>query len=114
VGVTDPLPPIAIDRPLLRASGRDRSVSFAIDQKDLPIHREDFSPSIVIYRDLHVFLSTIMMPPIAHNLAPIGFGPESRVDAGAVARLKNHRLLGRHLYLGVDDACRRARTSTER
>jgi hypothetical protein len=33
--------------------------------------------------------------------------------AGAVARLKNHWLLGRHRYLGVDDACRCARTSTE-
>jgi hypothetical protein len=42
VGVTDLSASIAIDCPLLPTIGRDRSVSFAIDQKDLPIHRKTF------------------------------------------------------------------------
>jgi hypothetical protein len=66
VGVTNLSPSIAIDRPLLPTTGRDRSASFAIDQKDLPIHRKDLSPSIVVYRDLHGYLiKSIMMPPKA-------------------------------------------------
>jgi hypothetical protein len=66
VGVTDPSRSIAIDRPLLPTTGRDRSASFAFDQKDLPIHRKDLSPSIVVYRDLHGYMSeSIMMPPKA-------------------------------------------------
>jgi hypothetical protein len=66
VGVTDLSPSIAIDRHLLPTAGRDRSASFAIDQKDLPIHRKDLSLPIVVYRDLHGYLSkSIMMPPKA-------------------------------------------------
>ena len=52
MGVTDLSPSIAIDRPLLPTTGRDRSASFAIDQKDLLIHRKDLSPSIVVYREV--------------------------------------------------------------
>jgi hypothetical protein len=51
VGVTDLSPSIAIDRPLLPTTGRDRSASFAINQIDLPIHRKDLSPWIAVYRD---------------------------------------------------------------
>jgi hypothetical protein len=68
VGVTDLSPSIAIDRPLSPTAGGDRSASFAIYQKDLLIHRKDLSPSIVVYRDLHGYLSkSIMMPPKAHG-----------------------------------------------
>jgi hypothetical protein len=78
VGVTDLTPPIAVDRPLLPTAGKDRSASFAIDQKDLPIHRKDLSLSIEVYRDPHGYLiKSIMVPPKAHD-APARGRP--RVD----------------------------------
>jgi hypothetical protein len=68
VGVTDLSPSIDIDRRLSPATGRDRSASFAIYQKDLLIHRKDLSPSIVVYRDLYGYLSkSIMLQPKAHG-----------------------------------------------
>jgi hypothetical protein len=61
-------PSIAIDRLLLPTTGRDRSASFAIDQKGLPIHPKDLSPSIVVYRDLHGYMiKSIMMASAAHR-----------------------------------------------
>ncbi len=71
MGVTDLSPSIAVDRPLLPTAGRDRSASFAIDQKPSLTIEKTFSPSIAVYRDLHAyFFKSIMMPPKAHDMAP--------------------------------------------
>jgi hypothetical protein len=50
----------------LPAAGKDLSLSFATDQKDLGVHRKDLSLSIAVYRGLHGYMiKSIMMPPKA-------------------------------------------------